>query len=51
MPIAWDDLDGLTGPEEFTLATVPGIIAAQDRDPWDGFRRAARTIDPAPRKR
>jgi len=30
-PLAWDDLDGVS-PAEFTIHTVPGLIAG--RDPW-----------------
>ena len=44
MPLDWADLPGLRGPEAFTVATVPDLIDAQDRDPWDGFRKAARPL-------
>jgi DNA ligase D len=30
-PVAWDDLDAVT-PADFTVRTVPGLVA--DRDPW-----------------
>jgi DNA ligase D-like protein (predicted polymerase) len=30
-PVAWDDLDAVT-PADFTIRTVPGLVA--DRDPW-----------------
>ena len=44
LPIAWDDLDGLS-PLDFTLRTVPAIVASRD-DPWAGMRDAA--VDLAP---
>ncbi|MEO7235543.1 MAG: non-homologous end-joining DNA ligase, partial [Lapillicoccus sp.] len=32
MPVAWDDLSAVT-PQDFTVLTVPGIVAAGE-DPW-----------------
>ncbi|MBC8071944.1 MAG: DNA ligase D [Deltaproteobacteria bacterium] len=36
VPLAWEELDGLTAPPEFTLATVRDRVAA-GTDPWRGY--------------
>jgi bifunctional non-homologous end joining protein LigD len=36
-PIRWDELSALSGPEAYTLATLPKRLAALKRDPWKGF--------------
>ncbi|GAB4072588.1 DNA ligase D [Ancylobacter sonchi] len=41
MPVAWDELDSLTGAADFTLANAPARVSAQKRDPWEDFRHAA----------
>lgn len=45
LPIQWDELPGLD-PREFTLRTVPGIIASS-ADPWAGMSAAAVDLAPA----
>ncbi|HWH18407.1 MAG TPA: non-homologous end-joining DNA ligase [Allosphingosinicella sp.] len=37
MPIEWDALGGKLDPAVYTVKTTPGLIAAQERDPWDGI--------------
>lgn len=44
MPIGWEELPTLAGPEAFSVMTAPGRIAAQASDPWEDFRRAARAL-------
>ncbi|MDQ0302658.1 DNA ligase D [Ancylobacter polymorphus] len=41
MPVAWDELDALTGGAQFTLAEAPARLANLDIDPWADFRAAA----------
>ena len=45
MPIDWADLDGI-GPEDFTLRTVPHLVATLP-DPWKGMRDSAVDLAPA----
>jgi len=40
-PVGWDDLDGAT-PADFTVRTVPGLVAA--RDPWAEQRPAPQRL-------
>jgi bifunctional non-homologous end joining protein LigD len=42
-PVAWDDLDRV-GPADFTIRTVPGLIAGGD--PWAAGMPAPQTLDP-----
>lgn len=41
MPVAWDELDALTGGAHFTLTEAPARLANLDADPWADFRAAA----------
>jgi len=41
MPVAWDELDQLTGPAQFTIDNAPMRLANLTADPWAGFRAAA----------
>lgn len=41
MPVAWEELDGLTGAAQFTIDTAPARLAGLASDPWQGFRAAA----------
>lgn len=51
MPVDWDELDQIA-PDQFTVANAAARLAAQDRDPWEGFRAAARPLEAkAPRRR
>jgi bifunctional non-homologous end joining protein LigD len=36
-PLRWEELAGLSGPEAFTLATLPERLSALKEDPWKGF--------------
>lgn len=45
MPVAWDDLAEVSI-EDFTVATVPGIVAGGE-DPWAGMAAAAAPFAPA----
>jgi bifunctional non-homologous end joining protein LigD len=42
-PVAWDDLDGAS-PNDFTIATVPGLLA--DADPWTTLMPEPQALDP-----
>ncbi|UOK71299.1 DNA ligase D [Ancylobacter polymorphus] len=41
MPVAWDELDALTGGAQFTLTEAPARLANLAADPWADFRAAA----------
>ena len=43
-PITWDDLTDVV-PDDLTIATVPGLVAAGG-DPWWGKYERPQTIDP-----
>jgi bifunctional non-homologous end joining protein LigD len=36
-PFGWDELDGKTRPEDFTVSTVLTRLRSLRKDPWDGF--------------
>ncbi len=36
-PITWDELTSGIRPDQFTLTNLPQRLAAQKRDPWEGF--------------
>lgn len=40
-PLTWEELRPEIGPAHFTLTNLPARLAAQDANPWDGFRKAA----------
>jgi len=45
-PVAWDDLDDVT-PADFTVHTVPGLLAAKEAaDPWAEAMPAPQPLDP-----
>ena len=45
MPIEWSTLEGAkVDPLDFTVATVPGILARRKKDPWAGLRRTRQSI-------
>ena len=46
MPLSWDDLDKLD-PRDFTVRTVPKLVARRKTDPWAGLR-ACHQVLPAP---
>jgi len=44
MPLAWADLPD-ADPDEFTMATVPDLVASRD-DPWAGIDASAQSLRP-----
>lgn len=44
MPLAWSDLPG-ADPDDFTMLTVPGIVAERD-DPWGDIDDNAQSLQP-----
>ncbi len=50
MPIAWEELDSLTGGSHYTLENAPTRLAHLDRDPWQDFRASAAPLPSAPRR-
>lgn len=44
VPLAWEELNGLTDPGELNVDTVPARLARQRRDPWEGYGRARQWI-------
>jgi len=43
MPVAWKDLKHIR-PQEFTLQTVPGILAKRRSDPWKDFLSSPQSL-------
>ncbi|WP_147274698.1 hypothetical protein [Phyllobacterium bourgognense] len=41
MPLAWDELSPLIGPDDFTVDNAQTRIAAPMVDPWEDFRSTA----------
>lgn len=44
MPLSWEDLAD-ADPDDFTIATVPGIVAERE-DPWAAIDETAHSIEP-----
>jgi bifunctional non-homologous end joining protein LigD len=44
MPLAWAQVKPGLDPAAFTVGTVPDLLRKWKRDPWSGFRQAARPI-------
>jgi bifunctional non-homologous end joining protein LigD len=36
-PLEWDEVVPQLNPQQFTIRTVPGRVAGQKRDPWQGM--------------
>ncbi|KGD95031.1 DNA ligase D [Rhizobium sp. YS-1r] len=51
MPLAWDELGGVIGPNYFTVNNTPTRIARQASDPWADFRKAEAPIEFKVKKR
>jgi bifunctional non-homologous end joining protein LigD len=49
MPIRWDEVKEGLDPCDYTLATVPGILAKQKGDPWAEMFAVRQTLPDAPR--
>ena len=47
-PLDWEELGPEIGPAHFTVTNLPARLAALSRDPWDGFRAAARPLPAKP---
>ncbi|WP_394832237.1 DNA ligase D [Pendulispora rubella] len=50
MPVAWRDLAHLD-PQDFTVETVPKVLARRRKDPWAGFFELAQRLPSAPAER
>ncbi len=45
IPLAWDELDGLTGADQWTVANVaPRLDEMARHDPWDAYAGTRQTI-------
>jgi bifunctional non-homologous end joining protein LigD len=44
MPIAWEELEKLTGADGFTVANVPQRLNRRRRDPWQDFFQVRQSI-------
>ncbi|HVE49707.1 MAG TPA: non-homologous end-joining DNA ligase [Casimicrobiaceae bacterium] len=49
MPIAWEALDQDVRAEDFTIGTVPGILASRRKDPWEGYADVKQSLVKASR--
>jgi bifunctional non-homologous end joining protein LigD len=49
-PLTWDELGPAIGPAYFTVATMPTRLASLERDPWEGFRKAAKPLPAGDKK-
>ncbi|HEY7809007.1 MAG TPA: non-homologous end-joining DNA ligase [Allosphingosinicella sp.] len=49
MPIRWDEVKVGLDPCDYTVATVPGLIAEQKSDPWVEISNVRQTLPDAPR--
>lgn len=51
MPVAWEELDRLSGADHFTIMNAPARLASLASDPWADFAHAAVPLaeQPAPR--
>jgi bifunctional non-homologous end joining protein LigD len=47
MPIAWRDLSPRLDPRDFTILTVPKLLARRRQDPWAGIGAARQALGPA----
>ena len=50
-PLTWKELAAGVDPHDFTVATVPRRIAAQSRDPWEGYADLGQGIPGTARRR
>jgi bifunctional non-homologous end joining protein LigD len=44
MPLSWDELDDIKGPNGFTVDNVSARLAASSPDPWEAFFAAAKPL-------
>jgi len=44
MSLSWKEVKPGLDPAAFTIRTVPDLLRRWRRDPWDGFREAAKPI-------
>src|SRR6201999_4552560 len=45
VPVSWNELPALGSGARFSVASVPGRLAALKPDPWADFARATRPLD------
>lgn len=51
VPVRWEELDALSGPDQFNIENVPRRLRALKRDPWEGIADVRQTITVAVRRR
>ena len=44
IPVAWEQLEELSGGAQWTIATATGYLAAETVDPWAGYWSSKQTI-------
>jgi bifunctional non-homologous end joining protein LigD len=49
MPLRWEEVKAGLDPCDYTLATVPALIAKQKSDPWDEMLEVRQTLPASPR--
>jgi bifunctional non-homologous end joining protein LigD len=49
MPLTWDQVKAGLDPCDYTIATVPGLIARQKADPWSDIAATRQFLPDAPR--
>jgi bifunctional non-homologous end joining protein LigD len=37
MPLAWNEVTAKLDPADYTVLTVPGLVAKRKKDPWQAF--------------
>jgi bifunctional non-homologous end joining protein LigD len=47
MPVAWDDLPGLTGGDHWNIASAPEHLARRRKDPWADYWKKPQPLRPA----
>ena len=50
MPLSWEELSNVKGPQEFTVENVPQRLAGLKRDPWRDLVRTRQTVTAQARK-
>ncbi|WAC27425.1 DNA ligase D [Ancylobacter sp. SL191] len=51
MPVAWEEIDSLSGAAQYTLENAPARLAHLDRDPWEDFRASATPLPELAKRR
>jgi bifunctional non-homologous end joining protein LigD len=50
-PLAWDELEPTTQPDQFTVSTVPARLASLKRDPWKRIDAVRQSLSAAVKKK